>query len=252
MKKIYLYGILILVLVVIALNYGKLDNFVIKQLSENENYETGVVERIVDGDTIKINNESVRLLGINCPEKGEKYYSEAKEFLGKEILNESVEIHFGEDKYDLYGRKLGYIFYKNQNINSLVVKNGFANPYFPSGKNSYYPEFFSSWNECLENELNLCEKSQDKCSECIILKEWGTKNQLVILKNTCDFSCDLTGWTIKDEGRKKFVFEKTILEKNSIIEISAQDFNETYVWTSSGDTIYIRDNQGKLVLWENY
>ena len=27
---------------------------------------------------------------------------------------------------------------------------------------------------------------------------------------------------------------------------------EDYVWTDSGDTIFLRDEKGKLVFWENY
>ena len=27
---------------------------------------------------------------------------------------------------------------------------------------------------------------------------------------------------------------------------------DTYVWTKSGDTLFLRDEKEKLVLWENY
>ena len=39
------------------------------------------VTRIIDGDTIEVGNNTVRLLGINSPEKGEIGYNEAKAFL---------------------------------------------------------------------------------------------------------------------------------------------------------------------------
>jgi hypothetical protein len=28
--------------------------------------------------------------------------------------------------------------------------------------------------------------------------------------------------------------------------------DEEYVWTSSGDTLFLRDENGKLVIWESY
>ena len=38
-------------------------------------YETGLVERIIDGDTFVLDTgEHVRLVCINTPEKGEAYY----------------------------------------------------------------------------------------------------------------------------------------------------------------------------------
>ncbi|MCL4419217.1 hypothetical protein M1146_03895 [Patescibacteria group bacterium] len=60
----------------------------------------------------------------------------------------------------------------------------------------------------------------------------------------------LKNWEIKDEGRKKFIFGNFILEKNREIKITAEDFNEEYVWTETGDTLFLRDEEGKLVLWK--
>ena len=70
--------LILLVVLIIGINYPLIDSLLIKTF---EDYEKGVVERVIDGDTIVIEGESIRLLGINSPEKGEKYYLEAKEFL---------------------------------------------------------------------------------------------------------------------------------------------------------------------------
>jgi len=244
----YFTLLLVLLFILIAINYKSLNGFAEKTFI---NYEEGVVERVVDGDTLIINNQSVRLLGINTPERGEKYYAEAKKFLEEQTLNKTVKIYFGKDKYDLYNRMLGYIYLEGENINELIVKQGYANIYFPSGKDSYYSSFYSAWTECLSKNINLCEKSQHKCVFCIET-ELKVDEQLVILANNCDFSCDLTDWTIKDEGRKKYTFEKTILQSNEVINIYSKDFNQKYVWTKAGDSVFIRDSEDKLVLWISY
>ncbi len=70
-KKIYL-AIFFLLLAIAILNYDRLDGFVSKSFSNNA-YETANVERIVDGDTIVANKTIIRMLGINTPEKSEKY-----------------------------------------------------------------------------------------------------------------------------------------------------------------------------------
>ena len=142
------------------------------------------------------------------------------------------------------------------------MKNGFANFYFPSGKDVNYKDFKKAWEECIDNGKNLCEKSQDECADCIELKKFDYKNQIVVFYNNCNFDCELTGWKMKDEGRKKFVFPKFVLDKNKEVEIRVGEgantesslfwTGEEYVWTSSGDTLLFRDDDEGLVLWESY
>ena len=238
--------ILICILFIFILGYSYVDSFLINTF---ENSEKGIVERVIDGDTIVVNGTSIRLLGINSPEKGEKYSLESKEFLEEKVLGKEITIHFGKQKYDRYKRKLGYVFLGSKNINLESVKEGYSNIYFPSGKDNYYKIFSDAWNKCLTENINLCEKSIEKC---IVLKEWDIKNQITILKNTCSEKIDLTGWSIKDEGRKKYYFPETILYGYNEIKITEKDFEKDYVWTSSGDSIFIRDLKGKLVLTESY
>lgn len=245
MKKNYIL-LLCLCLILLTINYSTINSYIIKTFDETE---TGIVTRIIDGDTIVINNETIRLLGINSPEKGEKYYLESKNFLEKNILNKEVQIQFGKEKYDLYGRKLAYIFYANENINLKSVENGFSNFYFPKGKDKYFSTFKNAWEICLNTNINLCEKSQNKC---INVTTWNIETQTLIIKNTCNQSINLTKWSIKDEGRKKYTFENKIISSEEEIKLTEKNWNETYVWTRTGDSIFIRDSEGKLVYFKNY
>ena len=245
MKRQFL-AIPILILAIIFLNYSSIDSFLIKNFNGSE---YGVVERIVDGDTIKINGTSIRMLGINTPEKGEVGSEEAKKFLEENILNKTVELVSGKDEYDLYGRRLAYAFINGINVNFELVRNGYANFYFPEGKEGYYDSFKEAWQNCLEDNKNLCEASTNKC---IIVKEWNYKKDYVILKNVCNNEISLENWSVKDEGRKKYVFGNLILKQNDEVKLTSADWNKTYVWTSTGDSIFVRDAENKLVYWENY
>jgi len=257
-KRNKFYILIFLIFLLILINYNSLDSILINFFDESEFF---YVERVIDGDTFVVNKTSVRLLGINTPEKGEGYYAEAKEFLSQKVLNKSVKLEFGKEKYDLYKRMLAYVF-TDENVNLQLVENGFANFYFPSGKDKYYTAFYVAWENCIKRNINLCEKSRDKCVNCVFLKELDVNLQKIIFENTCDFDCNLNNWWIKDEGRKKFVFNKFILKKNSYVEIVVGNFTETsqklfwknekYVWTKTGDTLFLRDSFGKLVLWKNY
>jgi len=221
--------------------------------------ETAFIDRVIDGDTVKSNETSIRLLGINTPERGEEYYSEAKEHLEDLVLNKTVRLEFGKEKEDRYGRTLAYLYYGNENINQKLIEEGYANFYFPSGKDTHYNKFFISWGEC---NKNLCEISNDRCGNCIKLKKFDYEDEVVVFENICDFECELTDWEIKDEGRKKFIFSEFVLEGNKQVTIltgKGQDnennlywIGEDYVWTDSGDTLFLRDKNGKLVLWKSY
>lgn len=246
-RKRNVYILIFLIVVFVGINYRFVDNYLVKNFDSKE---LVFADRVVDGDTIIVNGSSVRLLGINTPEKGEKYYGEAKEFLESLILGKSFFIErYGKDKYY---RDLAYIFdfESGNNINLKIVEEGYGNYYFPSGKDKYSEEFFDAWNKCLDEGKNLCKKSSDVCASCIFLESLNFKKDEVVLKNICNFDCDLTGWGLKDEGRKKFIFEKFILRPGEDVVVTNEDFGEDYVWTGSGDTLFLRDAENKLVLWE--
>jgi endonuclease YncB( thermonuclease family) len=247
-KKRELILLIIAIVVLLALNYSSLDSFVIKKVTGLEYVE---VERVIDGDTVVVNGSSMRLLGINTPEKGEWLYGEARDYMAILVINKTIGIE-GHGK-DRYYRELVYLYEKesNENINLKMIENGYANYYFPEGRDEHYDDFVRAWKDCIDKNINLCEKSSDKCSECIKLTKFGYDEEAV-LYNSCGFDCNITGWSIKDEGRKKFVFKGFILKSYNEVSVSAKDFGEEYVWTDTGDTLFLRDAKNKLVLWEGY
>jgi micrococcal nuclease len=249
--------LILLIAILIAINYSKLDKITGNFLAD---YEEGIVTRVVDGDTLEIGNESIRLLGINTPERGEIYYKEAKELLSSLVLNKTIRLEKEKEDKDRYGRKLRYIYLNEENVNLKLVEQGLANFYFPSGKDRHYQELNEAWQRCIEKNINLCEKSRDLCLNCIVLREFDYENEEIILENICTYTCSLENWSIKDEGRKRFVFPEVALKDElKIIVGKGQDTsnvlfweNEDYVWTQTGDTLFLRDGKGKLVLYKNY
>ncbi len=248
-----------LLLVFFAVNYGFLDRAVENLLLD---YETAIVERVIDGDTVVIDSgESVRLLGINAPERGENYFDEAAEFLEDMILNKTVGLEYSVTKYDKYGRLLAYLNSDGKNVNIEIIRNGFANVYILDDRKNE-GILRNAWEECIEKNTGICEKSVNKCANCIELKKLDYKNQEAIFYNKCSFDCNLDGWKIKDEGRKKYVFQDFQLGPGRQISLIAEDGTDTdselywagedYVWTSTGDTLFLRDKEGKLVLWRSY
>lgn len=105
------------------------------------------IHNFKDDKTIIINNLEqpisyyeikIRLYGIDTPEMKPllstpnrdehiKKAHEAKNFLSNLILNKIITINFLQN--DKYGRPLANIFYNNENINELMIKNNFAKSY---------------------------------------------------------------------------------------------------------------------------
>lgn len=95
---------------------------------------------IQDGDTIELKfiftgNKAghrtgkplrIRLLHVNCPEKGQPFYKIAKQFTADRSFRKNVQIvHAG--KFDRYGRLLGEVILPGGNVlNKELVKNGYA------------------------------------------------------------------------------------------------------------------------------
>jgi hypothetical protein len=225
-EKLFLVVLLILLF---SLNY----NFLNGLLEDNFNYKEIIfVERVIDGDTVVVNGTSIRLLGINTPEKGEYLYTEAKEFLESIVMNKTLYLErHGQDKYY---RDLGYLFsYSGENINVKMVENGYGNYYFYSGKDRYSEELVYAWNKCIEKEINLCERSENICSSCVGIE---TENNII---NNCGFVCDIEGWEISVEGRSNFEFNGSLN--------SNEKMNFVLDLDNSGRSLFLRDSEGKLV-----
>lgn len=242
----------------IILNYPFLDHISEKFFSLREEV---VIDRVIDGDTIEANKTIIRLLGINTPEKGEPFYEEAKLFLESRILNKTVQLEFIGERYDKYNRTLAYIFLDNVNINAEIVKNGFANYYFPSGRHFRYEEFKKAWDYCIKKNINLCKSSEDICALCVEIKELNLKEDTLTLHNKCNFSCNLKDWKIKNEGRKKFIFKEFLLNSNKDVTIRRGEgfdnasllywHEKNKIWASSGDSLFLIDNKGGIVLFRS-
>lgn len=91
----------------------------------------------LDGDTIMIHNgSSVRLIGIDAPERGEPGHDEAEQFLSGLADESDIELEYDKYQDDSYGRILAYVFRKcttelgcqngRRMLNWVMVKEGYA------------------------------------------------------------------------------------------------------------------------------
>ena len=94
---------------------------------------------IIDGDTIKINDEKIRFAGIDTPEKNKIGHKFSKKKL-KEKIGNNIIICIREPKLDPWGRTVAECFIGSESISSFMVKNGYACDYVKYSKKKYAKE----------------------------------------------------------------------------------------------------------------
>lgn len=176
MKKNFKYILIFFIVVASSFLFFLLDEP--KEVQESNEIEIQTpykVNRVVDGDTIKVEidgkYETVRLLGINTPEvdnpntKEECYGPEASAYLKKLLDNQSVYLLADQQNKDRdkYNRLLRYVYMQDGTfVEEELLRNGYAYnyPYFPFK----FMKEFSDWEqEARENDVGLwrkCEKNK--------------------------------------------------------------------------------------------
>ncbi|MBI2029497.1 thermonuclease family protein [Candidatus Gottesmanbacteria bacterium] len=73
--------------------------------------DKALVTEVLDGDTIDIDNgQTVRLVGIEAPNRGDEGWEESKEYLEDLIEGETVILEYDAYQIDKFGRLLAYVY----------------------------------------------------------------------------------------------------------------------------------------------
>ncbi len=90
--------------------------------------KTGVVTRVVDGDTVWVSSNNVllkvRITGIDAPEICQAWGVEAREALKRRALRQPVTVTY--QRLDDYGRLLGRVDLGNEDLGRWMVSQGHA------------------------------------------------------------------------------------------------------------------------------
>ena len=88
----------------------------------------GQITRVIDGDTLIIDQTTIRLSLVNSPERDERGYQEAKDFAST-VCPVGANAEFYEDSWqpiDKYGRSVGLVYCNDMMLNELLLTNGHA------------------------------------------------------------------------------------------------------------------------------
>lgn len=145
-------------------------------LGRSYNYADIYVKRVVDGDTIQLENgERVRLIGIDTPEmhESDKLYRDSErtkedkstiqklgklayEFTKNLVEGKRVSLEFDAERYDRYKRLLAYVYLKDGTfVNAEIVKQGYASLMTIPPNVKYADLFLKLYREAREKRRGL-------------------------------------------------------------------------------------------------
>jgi len=166
----------------VAVAIAALSYFGMKVLQQSGNIPHGagsgwyVVERVVDGDTVKLSDgERVRLIGIDTPEL---HYSnklladsrrshkdietiqgfgmDAKKYVQSLVFGKRVRLEYDVEKRDAYGRILAYVYLGDGTfVNGKIVRDGYAQTMTIPPNVKYADHFLKMQREAREAKRGL-------------------------------------------------------------------------------------------------
>jgi endonuclease YncB( thermonuclease family) len=129
----------------------------------------GTVKKNIDGDSLVIfsgkKRIEVRLYGVDCPEYNQPFSNEAKALARKRVYGKKVLVR--PEYYDYYKRLVAIVEYRDQTLNSELVRAGLA---------WVYPKFCrkqicKSWKK-MENSAKMEKKGIWSTTQSIPPWKW--------------------------------------------------------------------------------
>lgn len=225
--------------------------------------ESFIVSKVIDGDTIEINNERIRLLGIDSPERGQYYYEQAKNKLEELILGKEVRLERGENDKDKYGRLLRYVFIDDVFVNLELVREAYAKV-IPAEK--YFEQLKEIEKLAKEKNLGVWFSKTDVCINISFFHfnakgndEENLNDEYFVLKNKCD-EINMNNWIIRDYANNTYKFYDFSLKDRVTIYSGCGNDNEkelywcskNAIWNNNGDTFYLINDKNSFVIINNY
>jgi micrococcal nuclease len=142
-----------------------------EKIAEENIEETFLVTRVIDGDTIELENgEKVRYIGIDAPET--VHPSKPVECFGREasaknkelVENKRVRLEKDITDRDKYGRLLRYVYVGDLFVNLELVKLGYATSYTYPPDVKYQDLFIAAQKEARETQRGLWGACQETTS----------------------------------------------------------------------------------------
>lgn len=228
-----------------------------------------LVRTVIDGDTIELSDgEKVRYIGINTPERNQKYYKEARDLNMALVQGKDVTIEYDALKKDQYGRTLGYVFVDSVLVNQEIIKAGLAFVYSEHSTIKHFDAFLRTEKEAKEKHIGIWTKSNAKIKINTVhfnaqgKDEEYVNGEWIDLVNTGAQDMSISGFALQDESNNQFIFPNYSLGPRSSVRIYSGKGRNTRealywgslhpIWNNDGDTVFLFDNKNQFIESKTY
>lgn len=253
-------------------------------LSPTEGSTWAVID-VVDGDTIRVARpgveDTVRLVGINAPERGECWAAESAAALTAILDDGVIRLERDVSDRDRYGRLLRYVLAADgQDAGGLLIDGGhaIARAYPPdTSRDAEYRE-----RQRLAVEAGRGAWARDACGPGLAgVIDPGTigveihadamgddslnlNDEWVRFTNLGPVALDLDGWGVRDESAShRYRFSGLVLAPGDAVTLRSGCGVDTHVdrhwcasgsaiWNNGGDTVFLLDRLGNIVTSLSY
>lgn len=242
---------------------------------------------VTDGDTfvalVDGAEENIRLIGIDAPEQGECFHSEATDALESALDAGAVALRVDTSDRDRFGRLLRHVWVGGVHVNERLVAEGVAIARRYPPDTSLADELDQAQRDARLTMRGLwaadaCGPPVGDAALVITHVEYdapGDDNEAlngewVVITNTGANAVDLEGWLLRDESAShRFAFgPETVLEPAATVTVysgcgepaTALDgsiglhwcVSGSAIWNNSGDTAFLLDPSGNIVATFEY
>lgn len=236
---------------------------------------------ITDGDTLRLLidgvNEPVRLIGINAPEGGECLAAEAAGRLGELVASGPITLRTDQTDRDQFDRLLRYVHADDVFVNEALVAEGLAlavryepdvaeSDRLEAAQASAESSGVGMWDPAAcgaasTGTIEIGEVHYDASGN----DNDNLNDEWVELINPGGTAVDLAGWSVKDESAThRYRFPDAFsLGQGQTVRLHTGCGDDTTsslywcnqgsaVWNKSGDTVFVLDANGNVVVAESY
>lgn len=239
------------------------------------------VSAVADGDTLTVTRRSttltVRLIGINAPESGECLAAQAEGALRTLVQDGPLRLVRDVSATDQYGRALRYVVTPDgRDAGAVLVRRGLAlaRPYPPdTARSDRYARI-----EARARAERIGLWAPDACGPATVGADisitlradadgddnLNLNDEWVQFTNVGRRPLVMTGWGVADtSATHRYTFGRLVLDPGRTVTLftgcGTDTRRERYwcstrsaVWNNDGDTVFLRDGSGNLIVSESY
>lgn len=212
---------------------------------------------------------------------------EASDWMKTQVGGETIRFTFDENegKRGYYGRLLAYVYFDDRHLNYQLITRGDARVYdstfekrssFYAAESDAQDKNLRAWScrsvasstptptPTADSSGNSGQLAVERVHEDAEGNDHENENdEYVVFKNTGESELDLSGWTVSDEKDHRYTVPSGFtLDAGATVTLytgSGPDSehelywgSDSAIWNNSGDTIYVRTDDGDQVIVYEY